>query len=191
MNTWSFRASAAAIALSALAGCEENFGGLGLDGPSPNGALSQARMAFGSVMLVPPQGYCIDRASLKQQFAMMARCDKLGAPSASSAEPLAIITASFSAIGPDAGLPDSASSADALGLTDVSAERDFASGIIFRAGGDTPAEGLDGRHWRATTRVGDQIMGLALYAPEGGAANGSDGPALLAAVIDATGPDGG
>lgn len=189
MTTWNFRGGIAALALTALTACEGELANLSLGGPSPNAALSQARMAFGSVLLVPPQGYCIDGASLKQRFALMARCDKLGAPSAAGFEPIAVITASFSPLAQDASVPDAATTAAALGLENVSAEQSIQGGVTFRATGTPPTDGMSASHWRAITQVDGQIMALALYAPEEGEANTSEGRAMLSTIIDATGPE--
>jgi hypothetical protein len=190
MTTWSFRATVTALALTALTACEDGQGGafLGGLGSGPNVALSQATMAFGAVKLVPPSGFCIDRRSLKQRFALMARCDKLGAPSAAADAPLGIITVSFSAIADGAELPTPAHTAQALSLQDVSSLQETENSVVFRANGPSPIEGMASRHWRANTRVGDQLMGLALYGPEDGRAVSHEGRDILSKLIAGSKP---
>lgn len=39
-------------------------------------------MANGALTLVAPEGFCIDKRSLKSSFALLARCDTLGTPMA-------------------------------------------------------------------------------------------------------------
>ena len=190
MTTWSFRGSVAALALLALTACEEGQGGAFLGGLSTGqtAALSQATMAFGGVTLVPPRGFCIDRNSLKQRFALMARCDRLGAPSAAADAPLAVITVSFSTVESGAELPTPAHTATALTLTDISAEETTENSVIFRAKGAPPIEGMADKHWRAHARIGDQLMGLALYGPEAGRAVSREGRGILSEVISASTP---
>ncbi len=180
MTTWSSRAAATALALLGLAGCEEGFG------TTSNAALSQAKMAFGAVTLVPPRGFCIDRNSLKQQFALIARCDALGAPSAAADAPIGVITVSFSAAQAEGSLPTPEDTAAALDLSNISARRETDNAILFRAQGAAPVEGLSPRHWRATTRVGGHIMGVALYGPSDGRAVSGEGRAILTELIDGT-----
>lgn len=186
MSTWSFKAPLAALALAALVGCDD---GAGL-GSAPNLGLPQAAMAFGAVTLVPPRGYCIDRRSLRPRFALMARCDTLGSDAATAGAPLGLLTASFSAADPTAALPDAATTATILGLSNVSAARRTADAVLFRASGPAPVEGMSQTHWRGTAQIGDQIMGLALYAPDDSGALGAEGRALLQELIAASRPGG-
>ena len=179
MITWSFSKRLIALAMLALAACDE------APGSTASAALTQARMAQGAVMLVPPPGYCIDRRSLKQRFAIMARCDTLGGSSGGGA-PLGILIASFSPATGEGTLPAPEVTAQALELQNVSAQRKDDSAVIFRAEGPAPVEGMSSRHWRANALVGGQIMGLALYGPEGGPAAGEEGRAMLNQVISAS-----
>ncbi len=187
MNTWSFKGGVAALSLTVLAACEDGQGVSLLQGigavPKAQ-ALSQANMAFGAVTLVAPRGFCIDGSSLRQNFALMARCDTLGAPSAAADAPIGIITASFST-SPDS-MPTPLDTAAALALDGVTDIVQTDTGITFRAKGPPPAEGFSNDHWRATALVGTQIMGLALFGPSGGQATGSRGRALLDGVIAAS-----
>lgn len=180
MTTWSFRAATTALALLGLTGCEEGFG------TGANAALPEAKMAFGAVTLVPPRGFCIDRNSLDQQFALIARCDALGAPTAAVDAPIGVITVSLAAIPAEASLPAPEDTAAALKLSDISSLQETENAVLFRAQGTAPVEGLSARHWRATARVGGQIMGLALYGPANGRAVSGEGRAILTELIDGT-----
>ena len=191
MNIWSCKAPTAVLSLALVAGCGVSLDGSFLDNLSlgkRDAALSQASMAFGTVELVAPRGFCIDKRSLKQNFAIMARCDTLGAPSAAGDAPLGIITASF-AVSPEGGpLPSPSDTAVSLNLIGVSDPIETANTVTFRATTDRPIAGTGPVHWRATARIGDQIMGLALYGAENGRAVSPEGRSILSAVIAASGP---
>lgn len=190
MTTWTSRASLAALALAALTGCEPGQGNLlGGLGTSPNMALSEAQMAGGAVKLIPPRGFCIDRQSLGQRFALMARCDKLGAPSFLADAPLGIITISISEAAAEQGLPSAPQTAAAFGLTNISALSETDSRVIFRAQGTAPVEGMAPLHWRGTARLGDRIMGLALYGPEKSPVLTGEGRKILEDLIRRSGTD--
>ncbi|MCX7558071.1 hypothetical protein OS190_00725 [Sulfitobacter sp. F26204] len=183
MITWNYKGALAALALISLAACEEGQGGAFPQTSTATRpvALSQAKMAFGAVTLMAPIGFCIDKSSLKQNFALMARCDALGAPSASAGAPTAILTASFSRA--STTIPTALDTTTALGLDAPSDAVEYENSVTFRARGPSPAKGLSGTHWRGTARVGTQMMGLALYGPAGGRAVSAEGRALLVALI--------
>ncbi len=181
MITWTSRTAGAALLLIGLSGCDTLPGS-----DAAPVALSQARMALGAVTLVPPRGYCIDKSSLRQNFAMMARCDRLGVPSRAGDAPVGIIIASFSAS--QGSLPRPVDTAAALKLGGVTDLVETEAGITFRATGAPPAEGLAKQHWRGTSLIGTQVMGLALYGPQDGRAIGSDGRQLLSSVMTASKP---
>lgn len=188
MNIWNCKAPVAALALSTLAGCEGGFDTSFLDGFSlkqKDAALSQAKMAFGAVTLVAPSGFCIDKRSLQQQFAMMARCDTLGVPSAASGAPLGVITASFTPTLPGSALPTPVQTAAALGLTAIIDPFADQTQVTFRATGAEALPGASADHWRATARVGDQTIALALHGPAESLALDSEGRDILIAVITA------
>lgn len=179
MITWTCKAVGLTLALGVLAGCEDVTSELSI-GSNEAAAVSQARMAFGAVTLKPPTGYCIDTNSLRQNFALMARCDVLGAPSAAAGASRGIMTASFAAADT---LPTPDQTAAALSLEEVSDATQADTNVTFRAKGAAPVEGLSASHWRATALVGTQVMSLALFGPSGGSVTGSEGRTLLKAVI--------
>ena len=180
MTTW--RSSLAALgALLALGGCDEAaLGGL-LGGGAP--PLTQAAMVAGDVTLAAPPGFCIDRVNLRPQFALLARCDTLGARQAASDAPIGVISVSVAPAGPLPDLPSAEDLAQAYGL---GAPRDASAGdrlILFRAEGPAPIEGMAPTHWRAAARIGEYMLGLTLYGPEGGAAISAEGAVILRSLV--------
>lgn len=186
MSTWRFRAALAAGLSLALVACEGGQDGGLLDGLAAAGgerpvAMSQARMAGGALLLVPPLGFCIDARSLKDRFALMARCDTLGAPSAAGGAPLGLLTVSVS--NGARGLPTADQIGKAANLERISAQTSETDAITFRAEGAPPVKGLDPAHWRGAARLGDQVMGIALYGPPGGRATSAEGRDIINSLI--------
>jgi hypothetical protein len=193
MTTWNFKAPFALVALFALVGCEEGAdGGLmaALSSDSTASAdviaLSQTQMGNGAFTLVPPQGFCIDKASLKQRFALMARCDALGAPDRATGAPLGIITVSTTAQKNADRLPAAQETADAAKLAGVSSISSTSTAVTFRAAGKPVIDGLDTQHWRANLQVGGQTVGIALYGKKGGRAVSTEGREILNDLIRRT-----
>lgn len=187
MTIWTCKGAVAALALTTLAACEDGqggdiFRGLQSDTSKRSVAFSQANMVFGAVTLVAPDGFCIDKKTLKQNFALMARCDALGASSASVGVPVGVITASFSTASATIPTPlDTAGAHNLSAVTDAIAEEDR---VTFRAIGAAPTAELSDTHWRGTARVGSHMLGLALYGPASGRAVSSEGRAILGRLID-------
>lgn len=184
MTIWTSKAGIALAGLLGLGACGDaalpSFGGL-TGGGAPV-ALSQSFMADRAFTLVPPQGFCIDKASLKQRFALMARCDTLGAPSQAAAAPLGVLTVSVTPGGTDA-LPTPEQTADALRLARVTAAQGSDTTVTFRAEGAPPLADLDVAHWRGTWQVNGQLVSLALFGPKGGRAVSSEGREVLLGLI--------
>jgi hypothetical protein len=132
---------------------------------------------------VPPRGYCIDKRSLKQNFALMARCDTLGVPSAAGDAPLGIITISLAPIAPDTPLPSAEKIMSEFRLRPAGDSVQTENAVIFRAAGKPVLAGTASAQWRGAARIGNQLLGLALYGPEGGRAIGADGRAALQALV--------
>lgn len=187
MTTWTCSKVLAALALTLLAACEEGQGGALFPASKPARAvaLSQAKLASGSVALIPPPGFCIDKASLRQNFALMARCDALGVPSAAGNAPVGIILASVTTAAQNA-LPSPADTAAAHDLSAVSDVIEQDTSITFRANGQPPAPGLSDSHWRGTARMGDRIMAIALFGPDGGRVSGAEGREVINRLIAAS-----
>jgi hypothetical protein len=191
MTTWTCKGPFTAFALLLLGGCDE--GGLALgrgtaSGPSATQSqpLSKVRMAGGAVRLVAPAGYCIDRESLQPGFALLARCDILGATSSDANVPLAVIAVSLLPA-PEASAPPAPElTAAAAGLTSVTQSVITDQETIFRATGAAPAPGLSGDHWRGTALIKGHLLGVALYGPDRGRPIGEEGRGLLRKLIRAT-----
>ena len=192
MTIWNSKVAPAAVALMALSGCEEGQGGdlfAGLGQPAAaakNVALSQSQMADGAFTLVPPEGFCIDKRSLKQRFALLTRCEALAAPGAGGGAPVAILTVSATPNGTSGPLPTPQQTAAAAKLTRFDAAKSSTDAVTFRAGGAPPIRGLDVNHWRGTMRVGGHLVGLALYGPKGGRAVSNEGRSILDSLIRRT-----
>ena len=138
---------------------------------SSNGALAEplttAKLSRG-LFVSTPDGYCLDRTSLTREFALIARCDKLGAKGPSFGTPLAVITVTSPPDEVEATLPEAdALIGDAESLLDSRRESKLQ---LVKISGSAPADGLSGRYWRAAGLVGNQVLGLAIYP----VANGPD-----------------
>ncbi|MCR9126160.1 MAG: hypothetical protein NXH82_08520 [Rhodobacteraceae bacterium] len=194
MFTWISRTGVLLFAPLALAGCE---GGAGLafappqtETPAPARAgMTQAPLAGGAVQLRAPDGYCIDPQSLDAPgFALLARCDTLGA-AAPRGRDLALISVSVAPL-PNAG--DAAPSAEALtasaGATATLDRRARGAPLtLVRLSRETPViAGLSASFWRGAFVVNGHVVGLSLYAPPDSRALGNRGAALLSATADRT-----
>ncbi len=193
MSTWSCKAAIAGAGLTLLGACEGGPGIDLLDGLSTGGgtdkkdlALSQSLMANGALTLVPPQGFCIDRRSLQQRFALMARCDTLGAPSVARGAPLGFITVSVTPADAEATLPTAQQTADAAKLSRIEGESASAETLTYRAEGVPPVKDVAVVHWRGKARVAEQFIGVALYGPEGGRAVSAEGREIVLDLIRRT-----
>jgi len=190
MTTWTSKGPIAAFALLALSACEGGQGAA-LLGALPGSAitgkaakpLSQAKMAGGAFTLVAPRGFCIDSTSVKKQFALMARCDVLGAPQAADDAPLAFITVSVFPINAENAPPTVEQLAAASRLSNVTDPRTKDGQLVFRATGAAPIDGVSNTHWRGTTQKGGHLIGIALYGPEKGRALSGEGRSIVSAVM--------
>jgi hypothetical protein len=194
MTTWICKGAVFAGVLLGLGACDgvETAGLLGSLSsimPAENVALSETQMANGALTLVPPDGFCIDKSSLRQSFALMARCDKLGAASLAGGAPVGLITISVTALDPEASLPTPQELAEASKLTELGAEKSKGNALTFSAKGEPPARGLAESHWRGLARVGDQMISLALFGPEGARAVTIEGREILNSLIRRTQPN--
>ncbi|MGC1496259.1 MAG: hypothetical protein WA790_10645 [Sulfitobacter sp.] len=190
MTTWTCNGSIAAFALLTLSACEGGQGAAlfeGLPVPSIKGQqvkpLSQANLADGAVTLVAPRGFCIDSKSVKKQFALMARCDVLGAPQAAGDAPLGFITVSVLPSTTDGAIPAMQDLAFANGLTNATDPKTSKGHLVFRGEGPAPIDGVSANHWRGAARIGGQIISVALYGPAGGRAVSGEGRSIVSAVM--------
>ena len=186
MNTWISRRLLKALAFLTLAACAEGQG----PGKAPTGPqtkpMMQAGMLSGAVTLVAPPGYCIDRQSLKPTFALMARCDTLGAPGFEGNAPLGVITTSLVAAPPKQPVPDARQIGETAKVKRVLKTAEGDDMVLLQAEGSAPGAGLSSIHWRGAARVGDNMAAVAVYGPEGSPATGATGRRILTRLIERT-----
>ena len=184
MITWTFKARILAVlGIVALAGCDE------LELPQATGgggakALTQASLARGQVKLAAPDGYCIDRRSLRARFALLGRCDTMGVDGFFNDRDLAIITASTLPVAAGTVSPDAAA-LSAQGEV-VSTEERGGLPLVRLRDANNQIEGVGDTYWRTAIVLNDQLVSFVLYAPPGSPALGRDGARLLERAILAT-----
>lgn len=136
-------------------------------------------MARGALRLVPPSGYCIDRRGLRQDFAVMARCDSLGAETAGGGAPLGFIAVS---VAPLSGAFAQGAAGGLVGPDTVTLARSTAgAATILHLSGPTP-QGTDPQHWKGVMPVGAHAVSFSAFGPAGGRLARAEGGALLASV---------
>lgn len=167
--------------------------------PSAQDALRAIAFYDGDVTVTGPRGYCIDRASIKQdaggRFALLASCESLTGQVGIAVDP-AVMTV---AVLPRAGAvtpPDAAAMTQVIGPDTVrrTENGDDMTLIQVATGGETVLPGGDPAHWRASMTLNGHIIGLAAYGPKGGAIAGPRGRDLLrdlAAALRAASAGGG
>jgi hypothetical protein len=194
MITWISK-SALALGIATMLGACDGTGAqggflAGLAPPQeaalPPVPLTQARMMQGSIALVPPSGFCIDPESLSQSFAIMARCDILGAPTGGTGAPAGVLTVSFVRGDAQAVLPTAQVLAGMIGVTEPTNIRRASMSVIFQTTGDAPSDDLSPTHWRSVTLLGPYMMGAALFGPEGRRAVSGEGAGVLSDMIRRT-----
>jgi len=146
-------------------------------------ALPRANMMRGQVVLVPPQGYCVDKTALQNNFAILARCDALGARSR-YASSVGIITVAINRVGERVDLAALLPASLPEG-TAIRARHDSADFSVAQVRGNAPS-GVSDQYWRGLAQVGPYMMGLAIYgAPKSDVTNAS-GQRLLGALVQRT-----
>lgn len=190
MTTWISRAAGLALLTAALAGCDAkpmafmaNMPSFGKKAKAP---LTTAPLARGAVMLVAPDGYCIDPAALTSNFAMLARCDALGAENSATTMPFALIAVSVAPMAADAKLPTAVELAAGKGLEQPSKPIEEDGYVIFPANGAPAATGLAGSHWRGATIVNGHMVGVALFRGADSPRISSEGAAIIESMIKKT-----
>jgi len=182
-----------AIGLAAcvpLAACLDPVRGDTPGEPSAQDALRTVAFYDGAVTVAGPRGYCIDRASIKQdaggRFALLASCESLTGQTGIAVDP-AVMTAAVLPRATAAAPPDVTAMTNALGPDTVrrAEESDGITLVQVANGGETVLPGGDPAHWRASTIINGHIVGLAAYGPKGGAIAGPRGRDLLRDFADA------
>jgi len=159
--------------------------------PSGKKRVAQTSLAGGDITLAVPDGYCIDKRTLRRarkgSFALVARCDALGVAGYFDVFSLALITVTTQPTGENTAIPnpgDVARSAAPAKMLD-SARR---SGVSLARLGSGPhrIDGVSQTHWRAVTSINGHLIALSLYAPDGSPALQSEGADLLVSLSNRT-----
>jgi hypothetical protein len=194
MNTWNSKPIAALSIIVLLSACDGTDTGTSLlanitppaDAALPAVPLTQALMMRGNVTLVPPNGYCIDAESLSQSFALMARCDTLGAATGGAGAPTGVLTVSLTRSKKNADLPTPQEVTTATSLGTPENTRGNDSSVVFKTTGSAPSPDLSPEHWRSVSKIGNYIMGAALFGPKDRRAVSPEGADLLEEMIKRT-----
>lgn len=148
-------------------------------GPRDN-VLDRAALAGGEVIVAAPQGYCIQKDSLKARktggFALLASCEQLtGFVSGYQVEPVVMTVSALPREG-DAPEPSASEIAVALGDRKV-LRRLHGDGLTVVQVQDLEALSAesDPLHWRGIMVINGHIVGLALYGAKDSAATGEKG----------------
>ncbi len=192
MSTWISKAGLTLALTFGLAACDAPQAGGGLEFLSGGGGglfeaaapLEQTDMAGGAVTLVAPSGFCIDRRSVRSNFALMARCDRLGGnPDGSAFEPLALLTATILDKGDASALSEKDVLPDGFKVID---RLNGARSLVLRVDGPPPSQNLNRDHWRGATQVGAYVVGISVYTPADEPPLGPYGRVLLNQSLAAT-----
>jgi len=146
--------------------------------------MRKASLLGGNVVVRGPDGYCVDRRSLRRSdtsgFALLASCEALSGVRGQPVEPV-LMTVSVQPGDAETARPSAVEIAALMAPAQVLATHEDADLALvhFASGGDGALPGGDARHWRGGMVVNGHLVGLALYAREGGAMAGGDGRGLL------------
>lgn len=188
MNIWTCKSGALALVLLGLAGCDAPVGGglfanLAPPATPKQPPVTHASLSNDAIKISAPSGFCIDGQSIGPNFALMARCDALGAARSAAAAPLGLITVSVLPSSEDGGLPNPAQIATAANLAGVSDTNKTPQHLTFRAKGRPPLTEMSETHWRGATLINGHVVAVTLYGPDGGEALSEQGRQILTDVI--------
>lgn len=191
---WPRKQLAALAVVATLGGCAEGEGPASLlaglappeDVVVPGIPLTQAMMMRGKVTLIPPGGYCIDPDSLTQNFALMGRCDVMGADTKNTGVPAGVMTVSIARSAKSAPLPNPAEISTASGLGAAQDARTGDASIVFKTTGPPPSADMSSTHWRGIAKLNRFTIGAALYGPEGRRAVSGEGAGLIEDMLKRT-----
>lgn len=147
----------------------------------PLTALKSAEMMRGGVTFVPPQGYCIDKKSLTQSFALISRCDTLGARDVGSGNALGLVTASIVPFEGDADLPALLARSIPPGA-EVLERSNTASMSMVRISGAS-VDGLGDSYWTGLAQIGPGLARVSLYAANDAALNEAARSRLISGFV--------
>lgn len=189
MTIWNCKRAGLTIGALLLAGCNgapmSFMSNLKVPSLGKKALQTETRLSGSRLTLVAPDGYCIDSTNQTAEFALMARCDVLGSEEDVTA-PIAIIAVSVTPPPADGTLPSAEVIAKTKGLSEPTRIREEDGQVIFRTTGTPPGEGLDETHWRGAALIGDQIVGVGVFGPEGGRAVSSEGSMVIADLFQRT-----
>lgn len=148
----------------------------------PKGAVMP--MAGGAVQLAAPENYCFDKASSKADahggFALMAQCNRGRGLRRFGARNTAVLTAS---IGPAKQQADAPQTTDIVAMFPrakvLETRNDQLLPLVLLEAPQAVAAGASPVHWRGAFVLDEQLVALALYAPDGSRALGPQGAALM------------
>ncbi len=161
-------------------GCALILAGCATTAPPPP-PLKAVALFQGNVVVSGPEGYCVDRGSVKQRaqgsFVLLASCESLSGKRGRNVPP-AVMTVSVLPRSDGASLPKPAELA--RGQTPVEVvERDDLSLVYLPAGGNVSVPGGDPKHWRGGMVLNGHTVGLAVYGFAGSATSGAAGRQLI------------
>ena len=143
-------------------------------------SLAQATLASGALALVPPDGFCVDKRGLRDNFAVLARCDSLGGTGSVLEAPLGMILVSTTPTTED--VPVGRLLPQTLGpevqVLERFGEDDLALAHVL---GGAPS-GVDPVYWRGMTQVNGHLVSFSAFAPRGGALATAEGGRVLASL---------
>ncbi|MEO0751887.1 MAG: hypothetical protein AAFY25_08790 [Pseudomonadota bacterium] len=153
--------------------------------------IRSATLYDGDVVVRAPQGYCIDRRSMRdraaQGFVVLASCESLSGVRGQKVEPV-IMT--LTVLPGRAGVRRPSATDIAASMPDMRViervESDDLSLVHFASGGNQALLGKDPKHWRGAMAVNGHLIGLALYGRQGSKMAGQDGQGLLRALAQNT-----
>lgn len=158
----------------------------GADPPARQDAMRTISFYDGAVTVDSPRGYCIDRASVRQdadgRFALLASCESLTGEPGLAVAPAVMTVAVLPRTG-ETTPPDAAAMTQAVGPDTVRrAEEDDGITLVQVAnGGEAVLPQGDPAHWRASMMLNGHVVGLAAYGPKDGEIAGPQGRELLRA----------
>jgi len=143
--------------------------------------LKAVALFQGDVVVAGPEGYCVDRGSVRQRakgsFVLLASCESLSGKRGRNVPP-AVMTVSVLPQSTNAVRPMPAELAG--NMTPVkSVAGDDLSLVYLPAGGNDFMPGGDPKHWRGGMVLNGYPIGLAVYGLVGSAASGEAGRQLI------------
>jgi len=176
MSTWTFKVFAGGLLAALIGGCVPLPDGSSSSSNALAPPLTTAKLGRG-LSVATPRGYCLDPSSISRNFALIARCDRLGAEGESRGTPLAVITVTAPSGAANDGLPTArALVGDTEALLDSYRQERLQ---LVKVAGTAPAEGLSGRYWRGAGLIDGKLLGLAIYPTANGPDLDEDAVVLL------------